>query len=910
MRHSLRELFLRLLGSLQRRKFEREFDEEVQAHLNLLAERFIQQGLSAEEARYAARRQFGGVTQMRDNLRERSRFSFLEAILQDSAYVIRQLRRSPLFATAAILTLALGIGANTAIFSFVDQLILRLLPVQNPQEIVSLVGQGEHYGSNMGHNVLSYPIYQDFRDRNQVFRQMMCRRSVQFTATAQSQSEVISGELVSGNYFPLLGVKAAVGWVFDSKDDLHQNAHPLAVLGYAYWKSQFAGNPAAIGQTILINNYRLTIIGVTQPSFEGLEPGLPTQIFVPVSMTPALFPTKDFSQIFDRRLRWINVYGRLKPGVTPKMAEAGLQPLFHQILAMEVREPGFAHATPYAKEQFLKMRLNVLPGGQGNTILRRQYQKPLFVLMGLTGFVLLIACANLASLLAAKAATRQKEVAVRLAIGSSRARIVQQLLTESLVLAIGGGVAGIWVAVLMTKGLITFLPNNVGGYTISTAPNERVLLFTFTVSVITGIVFGLAPALQTTNPNIAETLKNQASSVTGGLAHINFRKMLVAAQIALSLLLLVGASLFVRSLAHLRSLDPGFQTQNLVQFELHLDAIGYNLNQALSFYRELEERLQRIPLVRSAGIADTAVLANDDWENIITVAGYRARPGENTTCYMNAASPGYFETMGIHLLSGRVFRESDTAVSPKVVVVNQSFAKHFFGNEPAVGRRIGRGGDSNTPTDLEIIGVVNDTDYDNLEQKAPRQVFLCAAQSHLLGATVYAKVQGDPRSAFGPIKKSVHDMEPKAPVIDMKTVEHQLDESLATERMIATLSTGFSILATALSVLGLYGVMAYMVAQRAREIGIRIALGAMYGNVIWLVMREVLLLIVIGITMALPLVFGLSRLVRSQLYGVQPADSASIIFAMLVLSAVALVAGYIPARRAAASDSLRVLRYE
>ncbi len=882
----------RVRGSFGRRAFEREVDREIEEHLALLAERFVRQGMTAEKARFAARKQFGGMTQMKNELRERSRFRLFEVILQDSGYVWRQFRRAPLFAFAAILTLALGIGANSAIFTLVDQLILRLLPVRDPQQIVRLAGQGNHYGSNMGHNVLSYTMYQTLRDQNSVFSQMMCRRAVWFTANVGSESEVLSGELVSGNYFPLLGVKAGAGRVFDASDDLHPNANPVAVLSYGYWRSRFAGRSEVIGRRILINNYPLTIVGVAQPGFEGLEPGLPTQFFVPVMMTGKLFPHDDFGNMFDQRLRWVNVYGRLKAGMTLRNAQAGLQPLFHQILQAELSGAGFAHATPYDRQQFLKMWLEVMPGGQGDSVLRRQYQQPLFLLMGVAGLVLLIACANLASLLAAKAATRQREIAIRVAIGSSRARLIQQLLTESLWLAIAGGAAGVFVAIAMVRGLLAFLPENPTGYAISAFPSATVLWFAFGASLFTGILFGLTPALQAAHSDITGVLKAQAASVTGGGTTVLFRKVLVAVQIALSLILLIGASLFIRSLATLRALNPGFQTHNVLQFEVGLDSIGYDAARAHAFYRQLESRLRGLPSVRTAAVAGNPVLDRSEWKNLITVAGHVNIPGEDISAYMNEASPGYFETLGIHLLAGRGFRESDTEKTPKVVVVNESFARHYFGEGSALGRRIGRGADPGTRTDLEIVGVVNDTDYEDLKQKAPRQVFLCAAQRNEFNTTVYLSFKGDAQSVFASARRLVHEMEPRAPILEMKTMDRQLEESLVTERMITSLSTGFSLLATALSILGLYGVMAYMITQRAREIGIRMALGALPGGVIWLVMREAVVLVALGVLAALPLALALGRFVRSELYGVQPADPLSIAGSVFLLGAVAMLAGF------------------
>ncbi len=868
----VREQLARIRGSLRRGKFDSEFSRELEAHLALLTERFERRGVPPEEARYAARKQLGGVTQMKSELRDRSTFRPIEALLQDSVYVVRQFRKSPAFAAACVLTLALGIGANTAIFTLVNQLILRLLPIKDPQQVVGLVAQGQYYGDNMGYHALSYTMYQTLRDRNPVFSQMMCRRWASFTASVHSDSEVLSGELISGNYFPMLGIKAAAGRVFDANDDLQPNANPMAVLSYAYWQSRFAGAHQIVGSKLLVNNYPLTIVGIAQPGFDGFDPGLPSQIFVPVMMTPALFPNLDFHNMFDSRLRWVNVYGRLKPGITLERAKAGLQPLFHEILEAEVGEPGFAHATPDDKKQFLNMWLDVVPGSQGSSTLKRQYEKPLWLLMAVTGFVLLIACANLASLLAARAAVRQKEIAVRLAIGSSRGRIIQQLLTESLLLALVGGSAGIALAIVLAKELLTFLPDNPTGYAISTSPDLRILSFAVGLSLLTGFIFGLIPALQAASPNLADTLKAKAASVAGGTGQVGLRKCLVASQITLSLLLLIGASLFIRSLANLRLVNPGFDTKNLVQFDMDLGSIGYDQTRAHTFYNELETRLQRLPGVEAAGIALNPVLADSDWESTIRIAGTVSKPGEDKLAYVNRVSPGYFKTLSIHLLSGRTFRESDTATAPKVVVVSESFARHFFGEQSALGHWIGRGFDPNAPTDMQIVGVVNDIDFQDLREKDKRELYLCAPQGKELDTTVYLRAKGDPRSALASARGLVHQMEPKAPITRTKTVEQQLDESLATERMIASLSTGFTLLAVALAVLGLYGVMAYMATQRAREIGIRMALGAQFGNVVWLVMREVMVLIAAGIAVAVPLSLGLTRLIRSELYGIQPAD--------------------------------------
>jgi predicted permease len=833
----------------------------------------------------------------------------MASLVPDVVFAFRGFRRSPVFTAVAILSLALGIGANTAIFTLVDQLILRLLPVRDPQQIVLLAGRGRHYGGNNGRNALAYPMYQDIRDRNQVFSGMMCRYSMPFTLGIGADTSVVAGELVSGNYFPLLGVRAARGRLFTSNDDLHAGQHPYAVLSYAFWQTRFSGDPALVGQTIRVNSYPLMIVGVAQPGFDGIEPGLPAQIFFPLAMAQSVRP--GFTDMFNRRQRWVNVYGRLKPGMTPDKARAGLQPLFHQIIDGEVLQPPFRNATAYDKQQFLRMWLDVMPGGQGNTYLRRKYEKPLWVLMGVVGLVLLIACANLASLLTARAESRQKEIAIRLAMGSSRARIIRQLLTESVLLAAVGGVAGVVLAIVMVKGLLVFLPTTISGYALRSTPDWRMLAFTFLLALATGILFGLAPALQSTRPQLASTLKDQAGNVMGGRAQAGFRKTLVAAQVTLSLLLLIGAGLFLRSLANLRLLNPGFRTSNLVQFSIAPGSVGYDAARARAFYQRLEERLQRLPGVSGAGLAQMPVLTGNEWDNYITIEGYQAKPGEDMDPHFNAVSPGYFAAMGIHVLAGRGFAAKDDFAAPKVAVVNASFARRYFGDGVAVGRRIGQGSDPGTPTDTEIVGVVNDTRYEGLRDEMPRLVYLCSAQRRgIYSQNVYVRTERDPAQAFAAIRGAVRGLEANLPLAGMKTVDRQLDESLVTERLIATLSGVFGGLATVLAIVGLYGVMAYMVARRAREIGIRMALGALAGNVVWLVMREVLVVLGAGIAAGLPLAWYLGKLVRTQLYGIDPMDAASIAWATALLAAVALLAGYIPARRAAGYDPSRVLRYE
>ncbi len=751
-------------------------------------------------------------------------------------------------------------------------------------------------------------MYQDFRDQNSVFSEMMCRYSIPVTVGVSSHTEVVNGELVSGNYFHLLGIGPAIGRVFTAQDDLHAGAHPYAVLSYAYWKSNFAGDPHVIGRVIRVNNYPLTIVGVSQRGFDGVEPGLPNQIRIPITMAADVRP--GFRNMYDRRQRWVNVFGRLKPGMTIEQAKAGMQPLFHQIISMEVLQPAFRKATPYDKSEFLRMWLDVMPGSQGNTALRRTYEKPLWVLMGVVGLVLLIACANLASLLTARAASRQKEIAIRLALGSSRIRLIRQLLTESILLAMAGGIAGIGLAVPMLKALVAFLPANISGYTISSVPDYRMLGFTLALSLATGILFGLAPALQATRPDVADTLKDQAASVTGGGGQLSFRKVLVALQVTLSLVLLIGAGLFIRSLGNLRLLDPGFQTAHLVQFFVNPRSLGYDAERTAALYQSLDDRLRATPGVRGVGFADMAILANNEWDQWVTIEGYAAGPGEKMDPHFNSVTPGYFDAMGMRILRGRGFTMKDDGKAPKVAVVNASFAKRYFRDGSPVGRRIGLGSDPGTPADIEIVGIVNDTRYESLRDDIPMQVFLCEKQRDAFGVTGYVLMQGDPKSGFRTVRSVVGEMAPTLPISNLKTMDRQVDESLVTDRMIASLSSVFGSLATALVLIGLYGAMAYMVTRRSREIGVRMALGAISSDVVWLVMREVMVLIVSGIALGLPAAYALTKLVQAQLYGIEPGDPRSIVTATLLLAAVTAAAGYIPARRAAFFDPLRILRYE
>jgi predicted permease len=829
------------------------------------------------------------------------------SLFQDVTFALRTFRRSPMFVAIAVLSIAFGIGANTAIFSLTDQILVRMLPVKDPEQLVLLSAVGRHYGSNQGWNRISYPMYQDFRDHNHAFSGMFCMRETEFSLSYAGRTERVSGELVSGNYFPVLGVKPALGRLFTAQDDLQQGGQPVAVLSFDYFVSRFAGNPGVIGQKLIIDGYPFTVIGVSQPGFNGTDPAYSQQIRIPMMMAGVVGKYLDLN---DRRSRWVTAFGRLKPGVTLEQAKASLQPYFHQILKMEVQEKAFAKASTYMKEQFLKMSMNVLPASKGRSNLRRQFSTPLLVLMATVALVLLIACANVANLLIARATSRQKEMAVRLALGSSRGRIVSQLLVESLILSIAGGVLGLTLAYWTDLALISFLPATSVPMKLSSTPDVRVLLFNLGLSIVTGVLFGLVPALQSTRPDVSGTLKDQANAASGGISN-RMRKSLVVAQISLSLLLLIGASLFIRSLQNLKDIDPGFKMANLLAFKINPQMNGYSADKTKAIYSQLEESLNSMPGVQDASLAVVGIMEGDEWDQWVTIDAYSPKTGELPDPHMNFLSPRYFKTMGIPLLAGRDFRLSDNFQSEKVCIINEAFAKKYFGTVNAVGHRIGMGIDPGTKTDITIVGVARSTKYESMRDEIPIEVFRPYRQLEFAtGIVGYVRTVYPPEQMFQRIRLTVHNLDSNLPVFDLITLEQQTEDSLVTDRLVATLSSGFGLLATLLASIGLYGVMSYMVARRTREIGIRMAIGAERSHVLWLVMREVLVLLAIGMAIALPCAWMLTRAVRSQLYGIQPLDPLSIVLAAITISSVALAAGYMPARRATRIDPTRALRYE
>jgi len=828
----------------------------------------------------------------------------------DLRFALRTLRRSPLFSSVAILSLALGIGANTAIFTLIDQILLRKLPVKDPDSLIMLYQRGAHNGSNMGDRMQSYPIYKDWQTKAAPLAEVICRRLVSTSISVDNQTERVDAEMVSGNYFSMLGVPAAAGRVFNSQeDDRVYQGHPSVVLSYDYWVTRFNRDAGVVGRKILVNNFPMTVVGVSAEGFAGLDPAKSPQIRVPILMKASVVPEWTWLSIADRRTRWVQVFARMKPGYTPESVAAPLQVLFQQIRQFEMTEPAARNWSQYARDQFMRGTINVDPAATGYSGLRNNFSRALIVLMCMVGLVLLIACANVANLLIARAFSRQKEIAVRLSMGATRGQLIRQLLVESLFLSFSGGIAGIVLALMMTRGLLALIPTEGNPLLIRPEPDLRILAFTLALTMLTGVLFGLLPALRASRPDLWSTLKDTVGSIAGAGGSLFLRKGLVAAQVALSFLLLFGAGLFVRSLQNLQQTDTGFRDiDNLVTFQVSPALNGYDIPRTVQFYRDLLDRLRSVPGVTSASLASVPLLHGWEWDSSMTVEGHQAKDGEDMQAFMNSLSPGYFETMGIALLEGRDFDLKDIKENSNVAIVNRRFAEHYFPGKSAVGRHLGRGNAPGTKLDVEIVGVVANTLYEGPKEGLRRQVFVPNYGKG--GVAFYVRAGMGSQALYGTVRAAVKSLDAAMPIYEIKTLGDQLDQTLLTERLIALLSAGFGFLATLLAAVGLYGVMAFVVARRTKELGVRIALGAQPGAVLWLVMKEVLVLLGIGLAVGVPSAIGLGQYVSTQLYGVKANDPWLAAGTVVVLASVAALAGLIPARRASRIDPILALRFE
>ena len=823
-------------------------------------------------------------------------------------YGMRQLRMNPGFALTAILSLALGIGANTAFFTLVDQILLRLLPVDKPRELVQLRVEGGRVGSQSGDGVhtFSYPIYLALRDRNTVLSGLTGQLVQPCSLVGEDRSEMIGVGLVAGNYFDVLGVGVHAGRLLTPEDDKHRNGHPVAVLQYDFWRNRFAGKPEVVGSTIRLNGSPFTVIGISAPGFEGTDVGMPTQVWVPVMMKPTITPTWD--ELDNERYAWFYLFGRLKAGVTIEQAQAAMKVLFRQRQEEELKSEYF-QKFPEMRERFLRQNFTLIPAGGGQSSLRFRFERPLIVLQWLVGAVLLISCTNIANLLLARAAARQREVAIRGALGASRGQLVRQLFVESLILAAAGGVGGLFLSTWLTQGLVRFLPFDPANMSLSTTPDLRVLLFTTGITSLAALLFGLIPALQGSRVPAGATLKEEASAVAGGHAHVRLRKTFVALQVGLSSMLVISAGLFARTLQNLQNVDLGFRSENVAMFGVR-PATVYDEARKLQVFRSLIEGLASVPGVKAVGANRTRLLTGGRWDSTITIPGVTAKDGNHPWSFFNAVSPGYFETLGIPITAGRDLSWNDWGSSRRLCLVNQALVDEYFGGRNPVGRFIGQG--ASQPPDTEIIGVFANARYENVRGNIPRQTFV-AIDSRMRtvdSVNVYARIDGNPRQVLPQLREQVRRVDPNLVISDLRTLDDQLNMRLANERMLSFLSIGFALTATLLAVVGLHGVLAFVVARRTREIGIRMALGAQQGNVIRLVLREMVLVILLGVAAGVGTALLCGSYVQSQLFGVKASDPPVFVISVVAVLAASIGAAFLPSWRASRVDPMRALRYE
>jgi predicted permease len=835
----------------------------------------------------------------------------MSGIGQDLKLALRVFWKSPAFAVIVILTLALGSGANTAIFTLLDQVMLRALPVERPERLVVLHAPGPFQGwSEVNSDTvmpMSHPMFEGLRDRTPAFAGVLAHAPASVHLTLKDATERVNGDLVSGSFFQVLGLHAAHGRLFTPEDDRVPSGHPVVVLGHGLFERSFGGDPSAIGRTVHINNHPMTIVGVAPLGFHGVEVGSAVDIYVPLAMQQELQPTWG-KRLGDWRSRWLTPMARLKDGVSQAEAQAAANLVYAQLL-----QEDWAHikgGSDSFKERFFKKTLSLLPGGRGTSGLRDQSGTPLLVLMGMVGLVLLIACANVASLLLTRASSRQKETAVRLALGAGRMRLVRLQLVESVTLSLAGGLVGLQLAYWVGEALIRALPSHDAARTLSAAPDLRVGLFTLALAVVTGVGFGLVPALRASQSDLAPALKSEATAVVGGSGHFRLRKGLVVAQVALSLLLLIGAGLFTRSLMNLRGLDPGFKPERLFAFDVDPARSGQDFTARVATLRRIQDELAAEPGVASASAAAVTLMSNSNSSSTVRVDGYESKEGEDMNPNFNYVAPGFFETLGLPLVAGRDLADSDRLGAPQVAVVNEVFARRYFKQENPVGRRLGLGR-RGEGYPIEIIGVVRDGKAASLRDEPRRFVYVPYTQEESVGSLTYYVRSSVASEAFGArLRAAVARVDPTLPVTELKTMKTQIGESLFVERMVAALSAAFGLLATVLAAIGLYGVMSYAVTMRTREIGLRVALGADRRAVLMLVLREVALLAALGIAIGLPGGYGLGRVVESQLFGLNARDPLTFALATLALVTTAFVAGLIPAVRAARVDPMTALRYE
>ena len=835
----------------------------------------------------------------------------METLLKDLRYGRRTLMRNPGFTAVAMLSLALGIGANTAIFSFINTVLLRTLPVKEPTSLV-LFGTGKGRGNHSGPadrpmEFYSWIEYQDIRARNSVFEDVLAVDSLTkgiYATFSNSAPESVDCTFVSGNFFGVLGVQPALGRFFDGGADHAEGSAPFAVISDAFWARRFHRDPAAVGQTFRAGKHDFTIVGVTRSDFFGTRVGEIPDVWMPVTMQ-ADFPTEANISLTDPQTHFMNLIGRLKPGVTLAAAKANLNVVYQQLL------PGYFRSKVNDPVNYprniAKASIEVSPADKGLSNIRKRYEEPLLILMIVVALVLLIACANVANLLVALGARRQREMAVRVAIGAARGRVIRQLLTEGMLLSTAAGLFGVLFAAGAGKVLVHLISSGPSELPLAFQLDLRVLAFTIGVSLTTGILFGIAPALRASRVDVITSLRDKA--VTASPGKVSFGRIMVASQVAVSLVLLITAGLLVRSFRNLVAVDTGFDRQSVLIFKVNSTASGYKEDQRLAaVFGRLEDAVSRVPGVSAASVSLRS-FNEGRWGEGITVPGIALSSSESNVS-LNFVTPGYFRTFRIPVLAGRPLDARDNASTAPVAVINETFAKQVFGGAAALGRTFVMS--PLTPNDQPyvIVGIARDVKTSDVRDKAEKFVWLPLAQGSVYARNIAARITGDPLTVAGAIRKTIHEVEPNLPIRWTTTLSDEISDSLVSERAIAQLSTFFAALALLLSAIGLYGTISFTVARRTSEIGIRLALGAERVSVLGMVLRDAMLLVGAGVVIGLPLAWAAGRSLKSLLYGLSGFDVMSALGAVLALAAVAALAGYLPARRAAHLDPMAALRYE
>jgi predicted permease len=901
MNSALKVAARRIAGLFRTRRRDAWLNDEIQAHLDLLTDEYVRRGMSGDAARAEARREFGGVEHMKDTYRDQRGLPFVDALVQDVRYGARMLRKSPGFTSVAVLSLALGIGANTAVFTFVDAILLRALPVWNPQELVQIKAQRR---GDFG--LVSFPMYRDLRDRQQVFTdisagagEMPFRLTIPDRDGHTAELDNMRVSLVSGNYFAVLGVRPSAGRLITPDDDRNPessvSAGSVVVLSDGLWDRQFGRDPGVLGRTILIGQSACNVIGVAPRGFFGEVVGASPAVWVP------LVPFSSPDDLDNRGGVFTSYVARLKPRVGRERAQAAMTVLFQQLLKAEGRVRDHVEDNTIA--------LAAADAGIDNP-LRRTYATPLRIVMAIVALVLLIACANIANLLLARAASRRGEIGVRLAIGCSRARLVGQLLTESVMLSALGALAGVGFAYWGTQtllGMISFGPVPVR---LDLTPDARVLTFLVAVGILTGVAFGLVPALRATRVDLAPSLQGARRGDAGVPARQRLSRALVTAQVSLSLLLLIGAGLLIRSLHNLHNVDWGFRPEHVVVFDLAHNPQNRAPAALADVAWRAYERVKQIPGVESASVSGIMLFSPSDIGAGLTIRDYTPVAGERVTARYNSVSPGYFETVGMRLIDGRGIEDRDVQNGTPVAVINESLARKYFAGGRAVSRtmQIGRGTNASKP--MEIVGVVRDAKYNNLREDAKPMFYVPFAQIPRQVRSVEVRTAESLPAITASVRQALADVSKDLMLRRVLSLSDQVDQSLAAERLIMRLCSFFGALALLLACVGLYGVMAYSVTQRTGEIGIRMALGATEHSILWLVLRETTRVVVVGVMVGVPLAFASTRLVSAFLFGLTATDPQTIALATLVLLTAAGVAAYLPARRAASVDPIVALRYE